>query len=86
MKDSLFDEPDFYEEHWQDMPEFSRSNAEPFQKIIVNFLTKEDVDAFSKLIGQKISYKCDTLYYPLKVRIPTGIYKDESEISDIHNQ
>lgn len=66
-QNSLFDnlnEFNKWKDEWQDMPEFEMGNTEPFQKIIVSFKSKEDVNDFAKLINQKITYKTKSLWFP----------------------
>jgi len=48
---------------------------------------EEDVKAFAELIGQKITYKTDTLWFPkLNLEKPSNfIYTDEPDISRLHN-
>jgi hypothetical protein len=67
-----FDDPDYkaQEENqltideWVDMPEFVQEENPPFSKIIFRFATQEDLDAFSKLIGQKLTPKTKSAWYP----------------------
>lgn len=66
-----------WRKEWQDMPEFERVDNMPFQKISVNFKTKEDVKAFAALLGIKISFDTDTIWFPAKQKIETGVYIDE---------
>jgi len=64
---SLFenlDELSAWAEEWRGMPEFVQADATAYQQINVSFLTKEDVDSFAKLIGQKITYKTNSLWFP----------------------
>lgn len=49
---------------WEHMPEFVQEKDEPYQKIIVRFESKEDVDEFAKLIGQPISPKTTSIWHP----------------------
>jgi hypothetical protein len=72
------DHPIFDE--WKDMPEFIQEKQEPYAKVIVRFETKEDLEEFSKLIGQKLTQKTKSIWHPELVR---GIhsakrYVDES--------
>lgn len=55
-------------EEWTGMPEFDQQDKEALQKIVLNFKTREDVEAFAKLIEQPISEKTRSLWYP-KVEI-----------------
>jgi len=65
----------FYEVHmnivndeWKDMPEFVQEKQEPYAKIIVRFDSKEDLEEFSKLIGQKLTQKTKSIWHPQLVR------------------
>jgi hypothetical protein len=52
---------------WQGMPSYD--GQEPcFRKIVVNFDSQEDVDAFLSLIGQQITAKTKSIWYPAKER------------------
>ena len=66
-----FDDPDYVQadvipstNEWVDMPEFVQENKPPFAKIIFRFDSQEDLDAFSKLIGQKLTPKTKSAWYP----------------------
>lgn len=50
--------------HWKGMPEFVQESAEPIQSVLVHFASVQDRELFSKLIGQKISGKTKSLWYP----------------------
>ena len=66
---NLFDfeekEPDWKRE-WKDMPEFVQDKKEPYAKIIIRFDSEEDLQDFSKLIGQKLTNKTKSLWHPFK--------------------
>ena len=42
---------------WKNMPEFSHDDKTPYKRIVINFETKKDVDAFFKLIKQEYTDK-----------------------------
>ena len=69
-----FDEMQNWKEHWQDMPEFIVGDEKPHQQIIVSFKSKEDVEAFSKLINQKLTYKTKSVWYPKVERLKPSEY------------
>lgn len=46
------------------MPEFVQEDLTSLRKIVVHFKSQEDVDAFAKAIGQKITPKQPSLWYP----------------------
>tara|TARA_R100000664_G_scaffold34220_1_gene55219 strand:- start:4452 stop:5096 length:645 start_codon:yes stop_codon:yes gene_type:complete len=49
---------------WVDMPEYINSNQDPEKKIIVNFENSNDIQEFAKLIGQKLTDKTKSIWYP----------------------
>ena len=52
------------DKEWQDMPEFVQNNIGPARTIYVHFKTREDVEKFSKLMGQPITPLTKSLWYP----------------------
>jgi len=67
--DSLFPELDKsfdWRKEWQGMPEFIQEDLRPIQRIIVNFESHEDVQAFSALVNQKLTNKTDSIWFPKK--------------------
>lgn len=51
-------------DEWKDMPEFVQEDLTSKRKIIVHFRNDEDVKAFSQLIGQRITPKQKSLWFP----------------------
>lgn len=49
---------------WKGMPEFDQKDNPPYMKIYVNFRTEEDFNEFAKLIGQNLSEKSKSIWYP----------------------
>jgi hypothetical protein len=80
-QNSLFDvnELNKWQEEWQGMPEFIQEDKQPIQTIVVSFETKEDVQDFANLIGQKLTYKTKSIWFPQKSRdiVNNKIYVDE---------
>jgi len=78
---SLIDtDPDWAKE-WQGMPEFKMGNTEAFQKITVSFKCREDVVKFAALIGQRLTGKTDSVWFPKPndyIAPKTMRYVDES--------
>ena len=60
----LFNEPNFWEKEWEGMPEFNMNPEVPILTIKVSFKTKEDIEAFSKLMKQKIRANCKNYWFP----------------------
>lgn len=50
--------------HWKGMPEFVSENKQPVKQITVGFANKEDMLKFSKLVGQVITAKTRSIWYP----------------------
>ena len=69
-QNSLFDvkELNKWQTEWQGMPEFIQEDKQPIQTIVVSFATNEDVQDFAKLIGQKLTYKTKSIWFPAKSR------------------
>ena len=53
-----------WKKEWVGMPEFIQEELAPFKSIIVKFQTKEARDDFAKLIGQKLTDKTISIWYP----------------------
>jgi hypothetical protein len=68
IQQGLFDqESGKFEEwrtHWKGMPEFIQGDAEPIQSVLVHFASVSDRELFASLIGQKISGKTKSVWYP----------------------
>lgn len=67
-------------DEWRGMPEYTNEDQQAFQRIILHFRNQADVDAFAKLIEQKISSATKYLWFPLWTRgdEPKKSYEDES--------
>lgn len=72
----LFDvEPDWRSEWWG-MPAFEMGDARPQYKIIVNFMTAEDVKAFAERAGLSVTTSSDTCWFPPQEKIRGEYYYD----------
>lgn len=60
----FLDVPEWWEKDWQDMPEFVQEDQSSYKAIIVHFESKQNMKAFAKLIGQKIGFKTQSIWYP----------------------
>lgn len=58
-------EPEWKQE-WKDMPEFIQKDKKPFQKIVINFQTYDDVKEFAKLLGFSVTNKTKSIWFPIK--------------------
>lgn len=52
------------EQEWKGMPEFSLEKLSPFKTIYVHFRNQEDMEEFSKIMGQKIGLKTKWIWHP----------------------
>lgn len=46
------------------MPEYDQKDLTPLRQIRVSFASQEDLDAFARLVGQKIGPKTKSIWYP----------------------
>jgi len=66
-------------ELWKGMPEFEQEDLSPAKSITVNFASMNDYEKFASLVGQKLTEKTRSIWYPQAQKINmTDIYKDES--------
>mgnify|MGYP001609129202 CR=1 FL=1 len=61
---ALFDVGEAWEKHWNGMPEFVQRDLSPFKTIYVHFETREDMQAFAELVGQRIGLNTRFIWYP----------------------
>jgi len=46
------------------VPEFNNVDLSPYDQLIINFASKSDRDAFSKLIGQPLTKNTQSVWFP----------------------
>lgn len=63
----FFNLPPAWEEHWRGMPAFHQENLESFQAVKVHFRNPEDREAFAKLIGQRMTERTLSVWFPANV-------------------
>jgi hypothetical protein len=49
---------------WRGMPEFVQEDLEPWKSLIVHFESRADMEAFSKLVNQTLTYRTRSIYFP----------------------
>jgi hypothetical protein len=59
---------DEYETEWRGMPEFNQPDNGAFRQIIVSFDDQDGVDSFAKAIGQSLTNKTKSVWYPPRER------------------
>lgn len=69
-----------WKQEWIDMPEFEMENQESYRRLFVHFRNEEDVQRFAELLGQKITLKQKSLWFPEMQprRYGDKLYIDES--------
>lgn len=67
-QDVLFGEQESWREEWQGMPEFEQKNLLPEYSVRVNFASYEDLQKFAFMVGQTISIKTQSVWYPKQER------------------
>ena len=60
----LFEVKETWEKEWEGMPEYNQKDLSAYKSLIVNFETREDMLAFSKLVNQRLTYKTQSIWYP----------------------
>jgi hypothetical protein len=69
---------EWWEEHWQGMPEYINNDSSPYKSIVVHFKSKKEMDEFSKIIGYKIKLSTKYIWFPIcRLIKQRGIYIDE---------
>jgi hypothetical protein len=77
MSDLFGDEEFDWQKEWQGMPEFVQDDMKSISSVMVNFLTVEDMNAFSELIGKRITFTTKSVLFPVQ-QTTQKIYVDES--------
>lgn len=65
-QETIFNVDPQWIDEWVDMPEFVQDRKKEFSKIIVRFDTKEDLDDFARLIGQRLTTETKSIWHPYK--------------------
>ena len=73
----LFDDQFDYDKEWQGMPEFVSEDLKSIAAVTVNFLNVEDMNAFSELIGRRITFQTKSILFPV-IEPVKKVYIDES--------
>lgn len=67
---NIFDFSDLesIESEWQGLPEYNQPHNGAFRQIVVEFDNDEDVEEFGNLIGQSLTEKTKSLWFPPRDR------------------
>lgn len=66
---TLFDIDPDWKQHWWGMPDFSMGDAQPQQRIVVNFMTQEDVQDFADKLDVKLTNNTKSLFFPYQDKL-----------------
>jgi hypothetical protein len=61
---TLFDTGNAWDEAWQGMPEFVQEDLTSIKSVLVHFETREDMDAFAVLVGQRLTMDTRSIWFP----------------------
>lgn len=61
---SIIQQPAPCEREWQGMPEFVQEDLAPKKSLLVHFANFEDMQAFAKLVGQTVTERTKSIWYP----------------------
>lgn len=77
---TLFGDQEPWREEWQGMPEYVQKNLLPEYSVRVNFISIEDLQKFAELIGQPITSKTKSIWFPAqeKENLNRFVYVDET--------
>ena len=62
----LFNAATLSEKEWQGMPEFIQKRIEPYATIIVRCATEKDLEGFATAIGQRLTKKTKSIWFPFR--------------------
>lgn len=76
--EDLFGDENFdWQKEWQGMPEFVQENLQEIHSITVHFVTVEDMNKFSELVGKNITFTTKSMLYPV-TKTEKKVWVDES--------
>jgi hypothetical protein len=75
---TLFGEQEAWREEWVGMPEYEQENLLPNYSVKVNFATVDDLKRFAELIGQPLTTKTKSVWFPpqKKAELSKFVYVD----------
>jgi len=77
-QNDLFGDENFdWQKEWKGMPEFVQENLQEIHSITVHFVTIEDMNKFSELVGKNITFTTKSMLYPV-TKTEKKVWVDES--------
>jgi len=77
QNDLFGDENYDWQKEWQGMPEFVQENLQEIHSITIHFVTIEDMNKFSELVGKNITFTTKSMLYPV-TKTEKKVWVDES--------
>lgn len=75
--DMFGDESFDWRKEWQGMPDFVQEDLKAIHQVLVSFVTVEDMNAFSELIGKRITFTTKSVLFPVKTNLEKKVWIDE---------
>jgi len=77
---TLFGEQEPWRDEWQGMPEYAQENLLPEYSVRINFASAKDLQHFANLIGQSLTTKTQSVWFPAqqKSNLNKFVYVDET--------
>lgn len=72
-------EPVDIDELWKGMPEFEQDEIEAYKTIKVHFDSRDDYEAFARLVGQTLTSHTKYIWYPYKEKLDLTSYQVQDE-------
>lgn len=76
---NFLDDTIAWKKEWQDMPEFVQEDLRPWKQVIVSFENRAAMEAFGKLIDQKITFETPSVWFP---KAEIGVVSDKKWVQD----
>lgn len=63
-KVGFFEPTPDWQKHWWGMPKFVMGRGEPVYQIIMNFMTREDIEEFARRLGVQATERTKGIWFP----------------------
>jgi hypothetical protein len=63
-EDKFLTRDQLWKKYWKGMPEYDQNDNPPWKQIYLNFRNEQDYNDFAKLIGQNLSDKTKSIWFP----------------------
>ncbi len=71
---------EFWKNEWNGMPEFNQQSKMPVKSIKINFISLEDYFKFAGLVGQNLTPKTKSIWYPKQENIIPSDFLYKSDL------